>query len=258
MDPIIGGALINGVGSLLGGLLGSKKVSSRQASRGAIYGQAEGARLAAEKLGFNPLTLLAASSAVGGYDSANPMGAALADAAGALAEGVTAKAEREDELAKAREENAKLRERLTQSTIRPRVPGVFGSEPVRAAVGAEVVRVVNAAGMGAAAVSPPTPVLAAPTMVMRDDGLPAANPDAPAEAETDLWSAARRGTIIPFVQEIVRRNGFPATLDEFHARGTAWMNGLDGHQNPLAPDEDRRERSRQRGQSGLLLPDLAR
>lgn len=132
MNPIIGGALIQGVGSLLGGLLGSKKVSSRQASRGAIYGQAEGARLAAEKLGFNPLTLLGVSSAVGGYDSPNPMGAALADAAGALASGITAKAQRDDALAKAQQEIEDLRQKVNRATVRPVVQGVFGSPQARA------------------------------------------------------------------------------------------------------------------------------
>jgi len=57
------GALIGAGASLLGGILGKpKEKSARTNSYDGIMGQAQGARDASEKYGFNPLTLLGASS----------------------------------------------------------------------------------------------------------------------------------------------------------------------------------------------------
>lgn len=51
-----------------------------------------------------------------------------------------------------------------------------------------------------------TPTLADPTKVMRDDGMTAANPDNPAEAEADWWTWAREGTFFQNVGEVWDRN----------------------------------------------------
>jgi len=64
-----------GIGSILGGLgglFGGKKTSAQKASKQAIVGQADGARLAADLFGFNPLTLLGASSPVMGSEGGPP------------------------------------------------------------------------------------------------------------------------------------------------------------------------------------------
>lgn len=71
--------LLPGIGSVLGGLGGlfggGKKKSTHMETAQAISGQARGAREAAEMYGFNPLTLLGASSAVagGGGGEASPL-----------------------------------------------------------------------------------------------------------------------------------------------------------------------------------------
>lgn len=50
----------------------------------------------------------------------------------------------------------------------------------------------------------------APVQVWRDDHLPGANPDAPAEAEADLWTWARSGTLFKNLEEVFQRNvGMP-------------------------------------------------
>lgn len=125
MDPLIASSLIKVGGSLLGGLFGRKRSAFKE-SRLAILGQAAGARQAAEQYGFNPLTLLGVSQPMAGYTD-NTMGAAIADAAGALADGISEKASQDDELQKKDEEIAALRTRLNSATVRPTVPGVFGS-----------------------------------------------------------------------------------------------------------------------------------
>lgn len=50
------------------------------------------------------------------------------------------------------------------------------------------------------------PTDARPATVMRDDGLTAGNPDAPREAEVDLWQWAVDGTLLENSAEIARRN----------------------------------------------------
>lgn len=125
MDPIIGGALINGVGSLLGGLFGSKKGPS---AGDQAYSHVGGIMQAAERFKFNPLTLLGAVNNVGqAADSPNYLGAAIADAGMMLADAV---AERQSNLALKKMSalelaNAKLKDDVKNLTLRPQVGGVY-------------------------------------------------------------------------------------------------------------------------------------
>ena len=71
-------SFLAGLGGLLGGLGGlfrKKGDSAYKQTRDAMIGQAETARVAGEKYGFNPLTLLGASSPLGSNrgDGAPPL-----------------------------------------------------------------------------------------------------------------------------------------------------------------------------------------
>lgn len=123
-------AAISAGGSLLGGLLGGSKektVSAFRNSKDAISGQAYGARVAGEKYGFNPLTLLGVSSAVGPTTTtgANYMGQAIADAGLLVADALAKKQEETGRLSQLQQENEKLRQQLQQQTLRPKVGGVY-------------------------------------------------------------------------------------------------------------------------------------
>jgi len=74
-EPATTSALISAGSRLLGGLLGGKKSSGDPATNTTlgIMGQAQGARRWGEEYGFNPLTLLGASSAQGGGYQAPPL-----------------------------------------------------------------------------------------------------------------------------------------------------------------------------------------
>lgn len=110
--PIDPATLIKVGGSLLGGLLGRSKPKYQIPPYGEIRRQAEAA-------GFNPLFALANAPGQG-FMSANPMGAAISDAA--LMLGTDMQDAREDEL---RAENEKLRKQLQEATIRPIVGGLY-------------------------------------------------------------------------------------------------------------------------------------
>lgn len=117
MDPIIGGALISGASSLLGGIFGKPKNEYVVPNYQKIRNKAEAA-------GFNPLTALAMAPGQV-VQSQNFMGSAIADAGLALADGLNTKRKEQGALAKLAEENDKLREKVQNMTLRPKVPGVY-------------------------------------------------------------------------------------------------------------------------------------
>jgi len=121
MDPIIGGAIVKGVGGLLGGLLGKKKAPSPAQN---IESHMQGIRLGAEKYGFNPLAW-AGTGAVTGSAPPNYMGAAIADATASIADAWSNKAFNNAQLDQLEMQNEKLRRDLTDATIRPTVPGLY-------------------------------------------------------------------------------------------------------------------------------------
>lgn len=130
---MVAAALIGAGASLLGGLFKKKpkEKSAEQNSREAIFGQASGARDAGEKYGFNPLTLLGASSALGpSYsESANYMGNAIADAGMILADGL-ARNKEAGQLSQLKEQNEKLRKQIQDQTLRPKVGGIYARRQV--------------------------------------------------------------------------------------------------------------------------------
>lgn len=141
MDPIIGSTLLKVGGSLLGGLFGKKKtVSAQENSRQGIMGQAQGARQAAAEYGFNPLTLLGVSSAIGPSQLDNTMGQAIADAALLAADSLSGREEDKLRLENLRLQNERLKSEVMNLTLRPKVGGVYaGTEStpsLRQALGA--------------------------------------------------------------------------------------------------------------------------
>jgi hypothetical protein len=66
------GPVLKGVGALAGAF-GKRKSTTQSETVAGIMGQAQGARDAAEKYGFNPLTLLQASSPIAGAGTAPPL-----------------------------------------------------------------------------------------------------------------------------------------------------------------------------------------
>lgn len=117
MDPIIGGALISGASSLLGGIFGKSKSEY-------VVPNYQKIRTKAQAAGFNPLTALAMAPGQV-VQSQNYMGSAIADAGLALADGLVDKDKKDGALAKLAEENDKLREKVQNMTLRPKVPGVY-------------------------------------------------------------------------------------------------------------------------------------
>lgn len=122
VDP----ALIGAGASLLGGIFGRKKEkSAAQNSYDAIMGQARGSRDASDKYGFNPLTLLGASSAVGPSQSSNYMGEAIANSAMLLADGLAKREEKFGQLAAMQKQNEELKLQVRELTLRPKFAGIY-------------------------------------------------------------------------------------------------------------------------------------
>lgn len=145
-------ALIGAGGSLLGGIFGKKKtVSARTNSLQAILGQAQGSREAAEKYGFNPLTLLGASSAVGPSESSNYMGSAIANSALLLADGLSKRQDRIGQVAALEKSNEELRLQVRELTLRPKFGGIYAQRQAVPSLGA-------ALGRSASRGSPEDPV----------------------------------------------------------------------------------------------------
>lgn len=123
MDPLIGGALISGGSSLLGGLLGKK--SKPYKLDGQIWDAARGARLAADDYGFNPLTLLSIAGASGGgsYGGENFMGQAIADAGLAMSNAFTES--KQAEIDRLEAENQNLQRQNVGLAVRPKFGGIY-------------------------------------------------------------------------------------------------------------------------------------
>lgn len=129
-------AVIGAGASLLGGIFGKpKKQSAEKNSYDGIMGQARGARDASDRYGFNPLTLLGASSAIGPSTSANYMGNAIADAGMIVADGLAKRSEQLGQITKLTEENELLRKEIQNQTLRPKVAGVYAQRQMTPSLG---------------------------------------------------------------------------------------------------------------------------
>lgn len=154
--------LISTVGSLIGGKMQQDAAddAADKQRRWALQDQAEQfvrLRSAAEKGGFNPLTVLGVAPGSGmprdtAVASANYMGSAIADSALMLADSLvkTKAAAQAGALQKARAANVNLQRKLTAATLRPTVPGIYGRTGNATAQGA-VPRVAPAQRSGAGA-----------------------------------------------------------------------------------------------------------
>lgn len=143
-------ALIGAGGALLGGIFGKpKRTSAQQNSRQAILGQAQGSREAAEKYGFNPLTLLGASSAVGPSESSNYMGNAIANSAMLLADGLAKREEQFGREAALEKQNEELRLQVRELTLRPKFGGIYAQRQAVPSLGAALGRSASDAGRSA-------------------------------------------------------------------------------------------------------------
>lgn len=110
--------------TLLGGLLGK----SDQPSAGQnAYSHVKGIVKAAEKFGFNPLTLLGSVSPMGGAGDDNAaFGQAIADAGLLLANDLAKGGALRAQVNQYRHQNTRLKKQLDDAVLRPTVPGVYG------------------------------------------------------------------------------------------------------------------------------------
>lgn len=136
MDPIIGGALISGATSLLGGLFGNKSAKKQQERQIAFareereYNKPINVRARAEEAGFNPL--LFAGPGVGQANaghlpggSNNYMGSAIADIGLIAADAWKSKAAETSRIAQLEDQNKELQKRLVDQTLRAPMGGMY-------------------------------------------------------------------------------------------------------------------------------------
>lgn len=123
-------AAVSAAGSLLGGIFGRSKKGPSAGDN--AYSHVGGIMEAAEKFGFNPLTLLGSVGAVGGASPpTNTMGAAIADAAMYLGDGMSKAGELKRQRDQLAAERDALQSKVVGLTIRPKVPGIYGTMAMR-------------------------------------------------------------------------------------------------------------------------------
>lgn len=133
MDPA---TIISGVGSLVGAFAGKNRAArpsdTWRHTRMGLEGQASGAREFGEKYGFNPLALLGVSSPLQAQAVDNSaFGAGIANAALAVADGMNAQSAQKAYQEQLEQQNKELRKALDGATVRPKMPGIFGTvQPV--------------------------------------------------------------------------------------------------------------------------------
>jgi hypothetical protein len=147
MDPFIGGALISSATSLVGGLFGRSSAKKDLAMQRQLineqneYNNPTNIRRRAEEAGFNPLSFIGPGvglqTGVAQANSANYMGAAIADAGMAIADGMARKAEL-GKLDKLQQANAKLAAKVQSLTLRPKVAGVYAQRETTPTIAAAV------------------------------------------------------------------------------------------------------------------------
>lgn len=224
--------IISGAGSLAGAILGKNR-AARSSDTGrhtfaALGAQASGARYWGEKYGINPMALLQVSSPLQAQAVDNSaFGQGIANAALAVADGLSAQSAQKAYQEKLEQQNKELRTALDTATIRPRVAGIFGGGSAVAPASAVSVPVgaTIPAGAGDAEIAKiryPTNVdqnvmIAPPTAVWNgyeSDGVVTYFPEGPdlENLGTGLaiagWNAARKG-----VQDGYWRSQFRKALD---------------------------------------------
>lgn len=150
MDPFIGGALIKGATSLLGGLFGQSsarkdlRMQRQLINEQNEYNNPTNIRKRAEEGGFNPLSFIGPGvglqTQTAQVNSGNYMGAAIADAGMAFADGMANKAkfEQAKQLNDLEMANAKLQNKILQLTLRPKVEGIYAQRQSTPTIAAAV------------------------------------------------------------------------------------------------------------------------
>lgn len=143
-------ALISAGASLLGGLFGQssaaadRRFNAQQIDKQNAYNNPINIRKRAEKAGFNPLLFVGPGvglqTGVAQANSANYMGAAIADAGMAIADNIanSTKRKQAEQLGALEIENAKLQNKLLQLTLRPKVGGVYAQRETTPTIAAAV------------------------------------------------------------------------------------------------------------------------
>jgi|GEM_PF-2690755 len=143
-------ALIGAGSSLLGGLFGQssaaadRRFNAEQIDKQNEYNKPINIRKRAEEGGFNPLSFIGPGvglqTGVAQANSANYMGAAIADAGMAIADNIanSTKRKQAEQLGALEIENAKLQNKLLQLTLRPKVGGVYAQRETTPTIAAAV------------------------------------------------------------------------------------------------------------------------
>lgn len=203
-------ALIGAGASLLGGLF-SGRSSRRAQERQNEYNDPLNQRNRLERAGFNPAAFMNPNGNIQAAPAASgQFGNAIANAGLFIASDMREEEALKIEKSRLQMDRQKLDKLLQQATIRPKSGGIYSGNiksPSMGGVGAPAtVAAPMLNGGSRERFGPPLQTIADPTGVMRDDGLPSANPDAPAEFEADIWERARKGEILPFGWELYKRN----------------------------------------------------
>lgn len=196
-------------GSIIGGLF--QKSANDKARSNSMDDQLNGpSRMVsgAHKAGLNPLSLLSASSFNYGAGARGP--APLASAATVASVGASIDqqfADRKAEKAKKAEHELELEKRKLEK----KSAGGSGGVVQRTVSVPGVVQMTTPGNISKDVSTPPSvmtvaPKIATPVLVMRNDGLTSANPEAPVQPEEDTWAWGREGTFLENTDEIVRRN----------------------------------------------------
>lgn len=139
--PIIGAAAISAGSSLLGGLFNSRAARRANAANAAAiaaqneYNSPVQIRARAEEGGFNPLLFVGPGvglqNGIAPY-MASSMGDSIANAGLAIAGGLADQAQHDAYTTALEQQNQDLRKAVQTATLRPEVPGIYGTaQPVR-------------------------------------------------------------------------------------------------------------------------------
>jgi len=203
MEPV--SALIGAGASLLGGIF-SRNSAKKATARQNEYNKPINIRARAEEGGFNPLLWAGQGNVQMQPTASGQFGNAIATAGLYAADSMKDKQALDIEKSRLKMDREKLDNLLQKNTIRPKSGGIYSGmskTPSNGGVGSPPMATppIRPDKYG-----PNLSTIQDPTGVMRDDGLPSANPDMPAEFEADLWERARKGEILPFGWELYKRN----------------------------------------------------
>lgn len=124
-SPVIA-AGVSALGSLLGGRKAAKEQARAIAAQNA-YNDPSAIRARAEKAGFNPTLFVGPGVGLQTALAAPVMGQAIQNAALAVADGFTEYGKEKAYSTQLEQQNAELRKLVQTQTLRPEVPGIYGT-----------------------------------------------------------------------------------------------------------------------------------